>query len=831
MEKHPLYGKKKKKVTPIPNPLFCQWLQEWRDDAVEKGWKSQYIFGKALYSLKKYPLPLSTGIECKMLDNFGDKICKMLDDKLAKYIQEQYGSIKPNSSLPSTSAHQSLPRKDGQPKKCQPSTHAISDSDSDSGTTSKLQAVQNQSGRLLTTSASTYVADGGRKRQQTISQFSTHAISDSDSDCEPQATQPKRRRKSSCGRDYIPAVGSGAYALLLTLYRNMQNPDGRGFMSKLELTREAQTLADKSFNIPDPGCRYTAWSSMGTLIKKNLVIKENSPAKYSLTDAGCEIAHKLQTVQQGGTGINLDTRPARLPPLPGMPADMSSDSLPPPGLTNQETTNLRSSSFRFHYVKDDGLLVTVKDQAAVLIDEELSIGFLIKCKYSDLLESGKRYKLDTSRPLGEDVYAYLHNDDAEDTANTAGCIEESLPSESILNLNNQKKAKPMPPKRNNGKPDASKRKPKERQKANNKITESQQLLPLIDGLGVPASILHPKQHLTSSGYSQDSSQESIKSHSSVTSTKSLSSVSSFDSQPPSFILYPSQFDIVLCVDNCEFYGSSKSTSKTLLPDLLKNGVDTDLRKLHVGDLLWIAREKTRAVPGQLAKPQGRELVLDYIIERKRMDDYVHSCIDGRLQEQKFRLKHCGLRHPIYLVEDYGSSQHFSISEDKIKQSITNTQVIDGFQVKKTKDTKETVAYLTIMTRYLQSLYRHKTLYACSADEIRRSSEVKSIDDSEERLIPFEEFNQSSVKNKDLTASELFGKQLIQLYGMSAERAKAVIEVYPTLSNLISAYDSCSTEKERENMLSSIKCGKSGRGLGMVQSRMIYQLYCTEGALC
>ena len=42
------------------------------------------------------------------------------------------------------------------------------------------------------------------------------------------------------------------------------------------------------------------------------------------------------------------------------------------------------------------------------------------------------------------------------------------------------------------------------------------------------------------------------------------------------------------------------------------------------------------VAGQLERPQGRELVLDYIIERKRMDDLVGSCIDGRFKEQKVR---------------------------------------------------------------------------------------------------------------------------------------------------------------------------------------------------
>lgn len=33
-------------------------------------------------------------------------------------------------------------------------------------------------------------------------------------------------------------------------------------------------------------------------------------------------------------------------------------------------------------------------------------------------------------------------------------------------------------------------------------------------------------------------------------------------------------------------------------------------------------------------PVGRELVLDYIIERKRIDDLCSSIIDGRFREQK-----------------------------------------------------------------------------------------------------------------------------------------------------------------------------------------------------
>ena len=35
---------------------------------------------------------------------------------------------------------------------------------------------------------------------------------------------------------------------------------------------------------PDPGCHYTAWSSMGTLTKKGLVIKSNNPARWGFSE-------------------------------------------------------------------------------------------------------------------------------------------------------------------------------------------------------------------------------------------------------------------------------------------------------------------------------------------------------------------------------------------------------------------------------------------------------------------------------------------------------------------------------------------------------------------
>jgi hypothetical protein len=81
--------RRKKRITvkpnKPPNPLFEKWLEEWKAEAANKGSDMQYCFGRALSSLRKYPLPLATGRDCGILDHFGNRLCIMLDRRLAEY--------------------------------------------------------------------------------------------------------------------------------------------------------------------------------------------------------------------------------------------------------------------------------------------------------------------------------------------------------------------------------------------------------------------------------------------------------------------------------------------------------------------------------------------------------------------------------------------------------------------------------------------------------------------------------------------------------------------------------------------------------------------------
>jgi len=91
------------------------------------------------------------------------------------------------------------------------------------------------------------------------------------------------------------------------------------------------------------------------------------------------------------------------------------------------------------------------------------------------------------------------------------------------------------------------------------------------------------------------------------------------------VLQPDEYEIILVLDNREV---STKTDRTYIQDnLALRGINCDTRPLVLGDVTWIAKEK---------KPNGIEIILDHIVERKRIDDLISSIKDGRFREQKVK---------------------------------------------------------------------------------------------------------------------------------------------------------------------------------------------------
>ncbi|XP_012392927.2 crossover junction endonuclease MUS81 isoform X2 [Orcinus orca] len=295
-------------------------------------------------------------------------------------------------------------------------------------------------------------------------------------------------------------------------------------------------------------------------------------------------------------------------------------------------------------------------------------------------------------------------------------------------------------------------------------------------------------------------------------------------QQPPLELGPGEYRVLLCVDVGETKGAGSRPE--LLRELQRLHVTHTVRKLHVGDFVWVAQETS---PRDPARPG--ELVLDQIVERKRLDDLCSSIIDGRFREQKFRLKRCGLGRRVYLVEEHGSVRNLSLPEGTLLQAVTNTQVIDGFFVKRTADIKESAAYLALLTRGLQRLYQGHTLHSrpwgTQGDPESRAGPSPNPLCS---LLTFNDFNAGAIKNKAQSVREVFARQLMQVRGVSGEKAAALVDQYSTPASLLAAYDACATPKEKEMLLSTIKCGPLQRNLGPALSRTLSQLYCSHGPL-
>ncbi|XP_077028548.1 structure-specific endonuclease subunit MUS81 [Agelaius phoeniceus] len=265
-----------------------------------------------------------------------------------------------------------------------------------------------------------------------------------------------------------------------------------------------------------------------------------------------------------------------------------------------------------------------------------------------------------------------------------------------------------------------------------------------------------------------------------------------------FELRPGEFEIVLCADVTEANGPSGG-----VPALLRSrGVPVLLRRLHVGDFLWVAREKD--------PPTGhapRELALDVVVERKSAADLGNSIRDGRYREQKFRLRRSGLRCPLYLLEEPGEGEPLPLPLPSLRQAAANTQVVDGLLVVRTRDPQDSAAYLGVLGEQLRRRFGGRVLRAWGGM-----------------------LREGGAKNQAQTVGAVFARQLLQLGGLSGGRAGAVLRRFPTPASLMDALGPSQDPQKCREVLSALRCGPALRNLGPSLSGALVKLYGTRGPL-
>ncbi|XP_026814357.1 crossover junction endonuclease MUS81 [Rhopalosiphum maidis] len=269
------------------------------------------------------------------------------------------------------------------------------------------------------------------------------------------------------------------------------------------------------------------------------------------------------------------------------------------------------------------------------------------------------------------------------------------------------------------------------------------------------------------------------------------------------VLWPNEFTVMLLIDTGESSSLRKTNLDKVISELSSLNVTFEMRRLSVGDFAWICRDRS-----------GKELMLPYILERKRLDDLSGSIQDGRFHEQKFRLKQCGLENKIYLVENEKKYHGLPISH--LQQALANTEVIDGFTIVRTDNHLESMKYIANFSNILTNMFKDKML-TTHIDEVDsgygNSSNIV-------KLISFKTFSSSSAKNKNMTVRDMLIRQLLQIRGLSVHKAFAIVEQYPSPRLLVNAF------KRSGNplLLSNISYGIPIKTVGPAISKTLFQIY-------
>ncbi|KAF4626519.1 hypothetical protein G7Y89_g11641 [Cudoniella acicularis] len=297
----------------------------------------------------------------------------------------------------------------------------------------------------------------------------------------------------------------------------------------------------------------------------------------------------------------------------------------------------------------------------------------------------------------------------------------------------------------------------------------------------------------------------------------ITSTSSLPTFTP-ITLAPGTFTVELVLDIREV--RAKSDRDYMQNELLTKGVKPIMRALELGDILWIAKTKSPK-PGEA----GSEIVLDYIVERKRLDDLVSSIKDGRFHEQKFRLKKSGVKNVIYIIEEIAmNGDHFQKYEEAVESAIAGMQVVNGFFVKKTQMMDDTIRYLTRMTALLKSIYETKPLHIIPTKIITNQNylpllkHLMETQAAKDFHITYEAFAGLASKSESLTLRDVYLKMLMCTKGVTGEKALEIQRRWKTPQEFVRAFE------EAENSGGSAGTGKGGsnsrkRKMELVTSHM------------
>ncbi|KAI1416066.1 crossover junction endonuclease MUS81 [Hypoxylon sp. FL1857] len=294
----------------------------------------------------------------------------------------------------------------------------------------------------------------------------------------------------------------------------------------------------------------------------------------------------------------------------------------------------------------------------------------------------------------------------------------------------------------------------------------------------------------------------------VTSGDSSSSSSALPNFRP-IRLAPGSFEVQLVLDVREV--RAKTDRDYMQNELSKKGINPIMRSLELGDALWIAKCKDANFLSRHGA-EGDEIVLDYIVERKRLDDLIGSVKDGRFHEQKFRLKRSGVKNVVYIIEEIAmDSDTLDRRAEMVQSAIASTQVVNGFFVKKTQKMDDTIRYLTRMTMLLKKQYESKTLLVIPTEVLTAQNYLPLLEHlrikepATGHYISYPAFASLASKSDMMTLRDLYLTMLMCTRQVSGEKALEIQRRWKTPYDFVKAYENCGDgeagKKRKQEMVS------------------------------
>ena len=192
----------------------------------------------------------------------------------------------------------------------------------------------------------------------------------------------------------------------------------------------------------------------------------------------------------------------------------------------------------------------------------------------------------------------------------------------------------------------------------------------------------------------------------------------------------------------------------------KYNCELEILNLDLGDIIICDKNKEEKV----------------IIERKTLQDLASSIRDRRYNEQSYRLNNCNMHnhHIIYLLEGdihkYKSSKYGrEISKNTLFSTMTSLLFKKGFSLYKSLDCMESAEFILQMT-----------------DKLSREKESLFYDIKEEKEEKSDDYVKVSnrVKKNNITPNNIGEIMLCQIPGVSDISAKAILNEFKTIENLI-----------------------------------------------